>query len=138
MSNKKTIAIDFDGVIHQYSKGWKDGSIYDPPIHGSFEIIARVLEAGHSVFIFSSRNPGQIKKWLKEWQLNLCDKEDYYLKRFSTYKITIIPFWKKFWNERENIGITKKKLPAHVYIDDRGFKFENWEKTKEELTKLLK
>jgi len=31
---KNTIAVDFDGVIHQYSKGWEDGSIYDKPVKG--------------------------------------------------------------------------------------------------------
>ena len=28
----KTIAVDFDGVIHKYSKGWQGGEIYDEPV----------------------------------------------------------------------------------------------------------
>lgn len=34
-----TISIDFDGVIHQYSKGWQNGEIYDPPIRGAARFI---------------------------------------------------------------------------------------------------
>lgn len=30
--DKKTIVFDFDGVIHRYSKGWQNGSIYDKPV----------------------------------------------------------------------------------------------------------
>ena len=33
--SKKTICVDFDGVIHAYSKGFHDGTIYDPPTPGT-------------------------------------------------------------------------------------------------------
>ena len=34
-----TIAIDFDGVIHDDYLGFHDGTIYGPPIKGSLEAI---------------------------------------------------------------------------------------------------
>ena len=37
--NKKTIALDFDGVIHNDKFGWHDGTIYGDPIDGSIDAI---------------------------------------------------------------------------------------------------
>ena len=37
--NKKTIALDFDGVIHIWDKGWLDGTCYGKPIPGAIESI---------------------------------------------------------------------------------------------------
>ena len=33
------LAIDFDGVIHNFDKGWHDGTCYGEPIMGSIEAI---------------------------------------------------------------------------------------------------
>ncbi|MFN8923034.1 MAG: hypothetical protein ACK5XP_08940, partial [Sphingobacteriia bacterium] len=49
------IAIDFDGVLHGYSRGWHDGTIYDPPVPGSREAMEQLKAAGHYLMIFSSR-----------------------------------------------------------------------------------
>ncbi len=111
-----TISIDFDGVIHQYSKGYQDGSIYDPPIKGAGKFIYDCMfEKGWAVFILSTRDPEQIKEWLERVLFQ---------GKPLPFSITLLPPEQIFWNERKNIGITNRKLGAQVYIDDRGFRFE--------------
>jgi hypothetical protein len=52
---KLKIAIDFDGVIHGYSKGWNGGAIYDPPVPGVKEALDALKAEGHYLMIFSTR-----------------------------------------------------------------------------------
>lgn len=53
-----TVAVDFDGVIHAYTKGWQNGEIYDPPMPGAFEALDQLM-ATHPVFIHTSRTPSK-------------------------------------------------------------------------------
>lgn len=133
----KTIAIDFDGVIHAYSKGWQDGSCYDKPVFGAFEAIQTLMSSGYSVFVFSTRKPKQIKRWLKEnaYESDYIhngmggDPQDFCYPKFG-FTVETIPFWKKFWNKKNVLGITKRKLPALAYIDDRAICFRGtWQTT---------
>lgn len=101
--NKKTVAIDFDGVIHKYSEGWKDGEIYDEPVEGSFEAIHELYVRGYSVAIFSTREPEDMREWFGKW----------HRKKFPKREIVSPNF-------------TKEKPPAIAYIDDRGIRFTNW------------
>lgn len=132
----KTIAIDFDGVIHKYSKGWQDGKCYDEPVFGVFEAIQTLMSSGYSVFVFSTRKPNQIKRWLKENAYEsdhvhngMGDPNDFCYPKFG-FTVEIIPWYKKFWNKSNVLGITKRKLPALAYIDDRAIKFNGqWQAT---------
>lgn len=136
----KTIAIDFDGVIHAYTKGWQDGSVYDNEIEGVFEVIQSLFQQGYTVFIFSTRNPRQIKRWLKQKVYDSeyivdghGDPSDYSYPKYG-FTVSVIPFWKKFWNKKNCLGITKRKLPAECYIDDRAIRFSgNWNNTLTEI-----
>ena len=110
MDSVKTIAVDFDGCIHRYREGFKDGSIYDYPMPGVEEALKKLMEK-YAVFIFSSRDPYQIMEWMD--------------KKF-TVKTQVINDAVKFWEQKDIIGITTKKLPAIVYIDDRALKFISW------------
>lgn len=133
----KTVAIDFDGVIHAYSKGWQDGSVYDEPISQVFTVIGSLMDSGYSVFVFSTRSSRQIKKWLdfhtqvSEYdKLGMGNDPGRYLETKYGFICKRIPFWKKFWNEKYILGITKRKLPANVYVDDRALRFDgDWIKT---------
>ena len=67
---KPIICIDFDGVIHSYSSGWKGAHVIpDGPVDGAVDALLGLLEAGYDVAIYSSRSKslrGRIamKRWL--------------------------------------------------------------------------
>lgn len=119
-----TIAVDFDGVIHQYSRGWQDGTIYDPPVDGAGEAL-NLLMTRDAVFIHTSRSPQDVALWIA-----------------STLGITATwdmegarPY--EFWNDRARVLVTNRKLPANVYIDDRGLRFVSWDQTLADLDGAL-
>jgi hypothetical protein len=106
--NSKRIMIDFDGTIHKYSKGWKDGTVYDEPISGAKQFIDQLKDDGFEVVVFTSRlsvsSLGQevvneqkemIEMWLKKYGIKID-------------------------------GITAEKIPATAYIDDLAIEFDGW------------
>lgn len=130
----QTIAIDFDEVIHKYSKGWQDGKCYDVHVDGVFEAIQELMKE-YTVFVFSTRSPKQIKRWLQERIMeqefgdNPYDPIEWVWPKYG-YKCQIIRPWTKFWNKKNVLGITKRKLPAMCYIDDRALSFKGeWNRT---------
>ena len=80
-----SIAVDFDGVIHRYGKGWHDGTIYDEPIEGAREALARIHQR-YKVVIFSTRvNPSlhgaenqmdRMQEWLANHGFKLGEHYD--------------------------------------------------------------
>jgi hypothetical protein len=113
----KTIAVDFDGVIHAYSGGWKNGTIYDEPVRGAFEALRNLMNK-YAVFVFTSRNPAQVANWLI--------KSGFPTRLFPNREET-----PEFWNKQGTLLVTNVKLPAFAYIDDRAICFHNWEQTLE-------
>ena len=115
-----TIAVDFDGVIHRYSRGWDDGSIYDPPIEGAIEGL-RTLMLDFAVFVHTTRNPVPVAKWL--WEQGLDARAD----------TPDDPAPAEFWSTRGMLLVTNRKLPAVAYIDDRAIRFVSWAQTLSEV-----
>ncbi|MCR4328649.1 MAG: hypothetical protein NUV53_04010 [Patescibacteria group bacterium] len=105
------IAVDFDGVIHAYRKGFLDGSVYDTPTPGVGSAMAR-LRKKYYVVVYSARTRSRVG----------CIAVTAYLKKHR------IPF-------DEVVGY---KPPAKFYIDDRAIRFKNWQQTLQELERFEK
>jgi hypothetical protein len=63
MAFRKTVALDFDGVLHWYRRGWQDGSIYDEPVPGAVEFVAKLAEH-YRLVVFTTRDAAQVRPWL--------------------------------------------------------------------------
>lgn len=69
-THKPLLCLDFDGVIHSYSSGWKGATnIPDQPVEGALEFLLAAL-GKFEVAIFSSRSKHvfgrrAMKKWLR-------------------------------------------------------------------------
>jgi hypothetical protein len=56
----------------------------------------------------STRDPQQIVDWVNERDL---------------FPVEAMSFELQFWNKSNTVGVTNRKVPAMVYIDDRGLHF---------------
>lgn len=123
-----TVGVDFDGVIHRYSNGWHDGSVYDEPNPGALTGLRWLMER-YAVFVFTTRHPAQVAPWLREHGFDVvtdltgevCDCED-----TGLFPHVIEHQCRNFWNEQGRLLVTRRKLGAIAYIDDRAIRFESW------------
>jgi hypothetical protein len=117
----RTVCVDFDGVIHAYSRGWQDGSIYDQPLPGAIEALDLLMD-DYAVIVHSTRDPEQIAPWLRE--------------RGVACRTDGVPDEREFWNVTGTVLVTRRKYPAVAYIDDRAIRFRNWDQALDDLTRL--
>lgn len=114
MKNKKTLAIDFDGVIHKYSKKYYDGTIYDKPIKNAKKALKKLAKL-YKIVIFTTRLNPCFDEVNKEKGVNVRKDILEWLKK-NEFKKNI------HWHE-----LTNNKPAAIAYIDDRGIRFTNWQ-----------
>jgi len=113
------IAIDFDGVIHNFDKGWHDGTCYGNPMPGSIEAI-KTLSKKYNIVLFTAKvkpdrplvNGKTGKELVKDW----LEKHD------------ILQYIKQ---------ITCEKPRAQIYIDDKGYRFTDWKTTLNDLEAFI-
>ena len=111
-----TIAIDFDGVIHSYSRGWQGGEIYDLPVEGTREALTELRAKGWKIYIFSTRTN---KIYHKNDHPPQEERMKIYLEEHG------IPY-DKIWS----FG----KPMADIYLDDRALNFRGkWDDSLQEI-----
>lgn len=125
---KPIICIDFDGVIHSYTSGWKGAHIIpDPPVPGAIDALLSYLDYGFEVAIFSSRSKSLRGRWaMKAWLGRAITEHWQQMGRSPLYDAEV-----EFWGDAANLYCKFSwpwfKPPAMLTIDDRALTFNgNW------------
>jgi hypothetical protein len=106
-----TIAIDFDGVLSDYSGRYNPKEL-DPPFPGALDAIREYQDAGLKVCIYTTRadsidSASKVERWLRKYGLE--------------------------HRRIDQIQITNRKPPAIVYLDDRAWCFKGQFPSPEEI-----
>jgi hypothetical protein len=107
---KPILCLDFDGVIHSYSSGWKGADVIpDPPVAGALDFIDKAREH-FTVSIFSSRSCQMggrhaMSEWLRRWMTSTWDQD-------------------RAMNVLADLEFPTEKPAAFVAIDDRALTFD--------------
>lgn len=106
----KNLAIDFDGVIHEFN-GWGDGTCYGQPLPGAIDAIKN-LATKYNIIIFTAKV-----------------RPDRPLVNGKT-GIELVTEWFKQYDLLQYITeITHEKPRACLYVDDKAYRFSSWEDT---------
>lgn len=120
MTYKKTICLDFDGVIHKYTSGWQGADVVsDGPVDGAMAAILEYQADGFEVAVYSSRsNSAQIggvqamQSAIYTWmQAHVRDVHGEGHERIVNEAVNAIQY-------------PREKPAAWVTIDDRGIQFK--------------
>lgn len=107
---KKTICVDFDGVIADYSEGFKGRGIFGDPIPGASVVLNTLRDEGWKIIVFTTRGEVPLLK-------------DYLISNN-------IPFDEINKNSDNPSGTNEGKPIADVYLDDRAVQFTgDWSRT---------
>ena len=102
-----TIAVDFDGVIHDY-KHPIEGRRMGGPIDGAKAALDGLSNQGHTILIHS-------------------------VKANTPSGVDMIAKWLDYYDIRGLVWNMPGKPNANVYLDDRGLRFINWNQALKEL-----
>lgn len=114
-SHKPTIAVDVDGVIADYSKGWQGTGVIGAPLPGAREFLERLRSAGWKIVLFTTRGDAMMEEYCEQY--GLCYDEI---------------------NDNSSLrGENPGKPIASVYLDDRAVCFNgDFEQAFAEITRF--
>ncbi len=92
-AERPVVCVDLDGVLNVFDE-WKGSDYFHPPRPGAGRFLEKLNKAGFRVFVFTVRWHEWVRSWLEENGLSGYVEE-----------------------------VTNRKVPAHVYLDDRAVCF---------------
>ena len=105
MPTRQCVSVDFDGLLHSYHDGWKDGSIYGEL---DFDLISRLHSLGYAVAVSTCRPVQPVALVMRNQGFRV--KADLDMRA-------------SFWiggTEGNTVLITNRKIAAVAYLDDRA------------------
>lgn len=121
MSDKPTLAVDFDGVLHAYTSGWQGANVVaDGPVPGAMQWLSEATKQ-FEVVIYSSRSSQDggveaMRNAIRKWMHDYIEQSDNYKSHGYADKAA-----REFVSLYLSFPVTKPA--AFLTIDDRAIQF---------------